>query len=188
MSRQYRVLRQATIGSQFGTLDEVLGALQCQQPKIADALRRVDWSAVRSQVARETIAQVAAKHGVTQRLSSPNASWQTDGGAKPKGECVGVITAGDIEVALFLNADRIELAWTESHYAHDMQLTTAVAAAKRAVVPTEVQGIQKELQVAYRERALAAAMRIAAGGQQVRREELADGGVVLRVAVKGGAS
>lgn len=187
MSRHYKVLRQATIGSQFGALDDVLATLQQQQPKIADALRRVDWPAVRAQVARETIAQVAAKHGATQQSKQSKVPWRTDGGATPKGECVGIVTADDTEAALSLNADRIELAWAEQHYAHDMQFATAERNAKRAAVPPAVRELRKELETAYRERALAAAMRIAGGGQQVRREEQPDGSVVLRVAVKGGA-
>jgi len=187
MSRHYMVLRQATIGSQFGELDSVLASLLQQHPRIADALRRVDWPAVRAQVARETIAQVSEKHGVTQQPSRRNVPWSTDGGAKPEGECIGVIATGGIEVALFLNADRIELAWAEEHYARDTRLDTAERNAERAQVPPAVQGLLQEIMTAYRERAIAAAMRIAASGQPVRREEQADGSVVLRVAVKGGA-
>ncbi|MDP3771595.1 MAG: hypothetical protein Q8R16_04810 [bacterium] len=184
MSRHYMVLRQATIGSQFAKVDEALKALRLTQPKLASALERVDWPAVRQQVARETIAQVAAKRGIA---AKSYAAWRPAGGAQPKGACAGIITVDGTDIALFVADDTIELAWQESHYAGDERLSTAVAKANRAVVPAAVAELQRELGEAYRERALAASIRIAASGQQVRREVRPDGGVVLRVTVKGGA-
>ena len=83
--------------------------------------------------------------------------------------------------------DKIELAWAERHYARDEWRMTAERAANRAAVPAEIRDLQRDLAAAYRERALAAALRIAAGGQQVRRERGKDGSVILRVTVKGGA-
>lgn len=184
MSRQYMVLRQTSIGTQFAAVDEALAALQRQQPRLAEALRRVDWATVRQQVARETIAQVAAMRGI---VAKSFATWRTDGGAQPKGACAGIITVDGTDVALFVADDTIELAWQESHYAHDERRSTAVASANLAAVPAAVTDLQRELGVAYRERALAASLRIAASGQEVRREVRSDGGVVLRVTVKGGA-
>lgn len=184
MSRQYMVLRQASIGTQFTAIDEALAVLQRQQPKLAEALRRVDWAAVRQQVARETIAQVAKARGIA---AKSYAAWRNEGGAQPRGACAGIITVSGTDVALFVADDKIELAWQESHYARDERLATAIASANRAAVPTAVTDLQRELGVAYRERALAAGLRIVASGQQVRREVRADGGVVLRVTVKGGA-
>ena len=187
MSRHYNVLRQATIGSQFGNIDEALAVLSQQRPQLAQALRRVDWSTVRGQVAREAIEQVAKQRGVTMGAAKAVANWKTDGGAQPHGTCVGVITVDRIDVALFLADDKIELAWAERHYASDERRMTAERAAEHAAVPAAVRDLQRDLAVAYRERALAAALRIAAGGQQVRREQGKDGSVILRVIVKGGA-
>ncbi|MBI4450327.1 hypothetical protein HY634_04665 [Candidatus Uhrbacteria bacterium] len=184
MSRHYIVLRQASIGTQFAAVDEALEALQRTQPKLAEALRRQDWPAIRQQVAHETIAQVAEKRGIA---AKSYAAWRTDGGAQPKGACAGIITVKGTDIALFVADDRIELAWQESHYARDERLSTAVAVAHRATVPAAVTELQRELGEVYRERALATSLHIAAAGQQVHREVRPDGGVVLRVTVKGGA-
>jgi len=184
MSRQYTVLRQATVGSQFAALDEALKEIRRTQPHLAETLQRVDWPAVRQQVARETIAQVAKKHGVAAKSFS---TWRTSGGVQPRGAFAGIIEMRGTDIALFVADDKIELAWQESHYARDERLATAVDAAGRAAMPTVVKELQRELAQAYRERALAASLRIVAAGQQVRREVRPDGGVVLRVTVKGGA-
>lgn len=186
MSRQYRILRQATIGSQFAGVEAVLAGLERQQSGLAAALRRVDWAAVRGQVARDAIAQVAVQRGVTLDTADAMARWQTEGGTAPAGECVGVMDAGDgVAVALFVKADRIELAWSETHYAHDRQLATAVRNAKRAAVPPAVERLRQELSAAYRERAMDARLRI--GGRTVTRAQLPNGAVkFVGVKVGGG--
>lgn len=182
MSRRYRILRQASIGSEFANVDAALAALAPQQPGLADVLRKVDWVAVRAEVARGAIAQVAQQRGIALRDAGAMAGWQTEGGAAPEGECVGVIAVdGGIDVALFINADRIELAWSEEHYARDAQRATAERAANRAGVPPAVERLQEEISAALRERAMDARLRI--GGRVVTREQL-PGGAVKLVGVK----
>lgn len=175
MSRHYIAIRQRSFTSQ-GSTESVLDVLRTKRPALAAKLARVDWRAVKRQLARQALKSTAEKLRLT--LSDtpvqPVADRDNDvSGSIPQGDCVGVLSyGGTVQLGLIMN---------------DGQLSFFTVGDSESLVfraeANFLRECQAEVERAYKEAALSATMQLV--GDKVEKTEREDGTVILETRVKG---
>lgn len=177
MSRHYIAIKQRSFTSAAqGSIASVLGVLRTKRPALADRLSRVDWPAVKRQLARQALEATAAKFSLAlgDTPVQPVADRNNDvAGSIPKGDCVGVLSYGGTEqLGLIMNGEEL------SFFTVGGDPDSAWSASGQAMKKW-----QAEIERAYNEAALGATLQLV--GDKVEKTEREDGTVILETRVKG---
>lgn len=171
MSRHYVAQRQPCFGGQVANVDEIIRQLGRTRPELAQRLAGVDWTAIVAKVARDTLAAVAAARRihVADHFERPP-DFHTGAWQPPSGECVGVLQlSGNRQIGLIRNGTAF----------------TVHAVFPQDTGEGDTRQVRQELERAYRERAVAAALEILAESTP-ERQTLDDGTVVIEATIRGG--
>jgi len=158
------VLRQKTLSSQGQNVDDILIALEKNDPALAKQLRGLNWAVIRKEVAKRALARAKAQiPGCTIEAAYDNrTSYHTASGNPPSGTCIGVLKVGEAQLGVAIDGTTLLLFWNV--YAQDTR-------------PRDLQTMTKALEDAYKVEAYKAVLQLI--GEGTPTEETTTNGLVI---------
>lgn len=176
MSRHYLAMRQAAFQNQESSIDELIKKLAKTRPKLARKLAKLDWNSIIKHVASLSLQSVATKLGLNVKTKYQNGwgGYEKADGSPQRGQVIGVLQRGkqdfpQLGVAIE-DGNKLSFFWNSG------------SAETRG---RELNEWKSEVEKAYKEESLSAALKLVGNGK-VERTEREDGTVVLETKVKGG--